>query len=93
MLLLSYPLLRCFYATIGAKARFGRLVNIFAMGAVSMTASILFRAKISGTASKHLDDVLNDDLSEGFPMFIEIVQPSIVGIKEWFDGFIREHDL
>ena len=93
MLLLSYPPLCGFYATTTAKARFARLVNVFVMGAVSMTASILFRAKSSGTASEHLGDVFNDDGSEGFPMFIEVVQPSIVGIEELFDGLIRMHDL
>nr|AKN39374.1 hypothetical protein [Vibrio genomosp. F6] len=38
-----------------------------------MAASILFRAKSSGTASEHLGDIFNDDGSEGFPMFIKIV--------------------
>ena len=46
----------------------------YLVGAVSMTASIFFRAKSSGTASKHLCDVFNDDGSEGFPILIEIVQ-------------------
>ena len=63
------------------------------MGAVSITASILFRAKSDGTASEHLGDAFNGDSSERFPMFIEIGQPSIVGIEELFDEFIREHDL
>jgi hypothetical protein len=93
MLLLSYPPLCGFYATTTAKARFARLVNVFVMGAVSMTASILFRAKSSGTASEHLGDVFNDDGSEGFSVLIEVVQPSIVGIEELFDGLIRMHDL
>ncbi|PMM55825.1 hypothetical protein BCT54_22405 [Vibrio splendidus] len=93
MLLLSYPPLCGFYATTTAKARFARLVNVFVMGAVSMTASILFRAKSSGTASEHLGDVFNDDGSEGFSVLIEVVQPSIVGIEELFDGLIRVHDL
>ena len=93
MLLLSYPPLCGFYATTAAKARFTRLVNVFVMGAVSMTASILFRAKSSGTASEHLGDVFNDDGSEGFSVLIEVVQPSIVGIEELFDGLIRMHEL
>jgi len=93
MLLFSYPPLCGFYATTATKARFTRLVNVFVMGAVSMTASILFRAKSSGTASEHLGDVFNDDGSEGFSVLIEVVQPSIVGIKELFDGLIRMHDL
>ena len=93
MLLLSYPPLCGFYATTAAKARFARLVNVFVMGAVSMTASILFRAKSCGTASEHFSDVFNDDLSESFPMFIEEVQPIIVGIEELFDGLVRKHDL
>ncbi|GAL10985.1 hypothetical protein JCM19233_1970 [Vibrio astriarenae] len=93
MLLLSYPPLCRFNATTAAKARFTRLVNVFVMGAVGMAASILFRAKSSGTASEHLGDVFNDDLSESFPMFIEEVQPSIVGIEELFDELIRIHYL
>ena len=93
MLLLSYPPLCRFNTTTAAKARFARLVNVFVMGAVSMTASILFRAKSSGTASEHLGDVFNDDGSEGFSVLIEVVQPSIVGIEELFDGLIRMHDL
>lgn len=93
MLLLSYPPLCGFYATTAAKARFTRLVNVFVMGAVSMTASILFRAKSSGTASEHLGDVFNDDGSEGFSVLIEVVQPSIVGIEELFDGLIRMHEI
>ena len=93
MLLLSYPLLCGFYATTAAKARFTRLVNVFVMGAVGMAASILFRAKSSGTASEHLGDIFNDDGSEVFPMCIEIVQPIIVGIEELFDGLIRMHCL
>lgn len=93
MLLLSYLPLRGFYATTAAKARFARLVNVFVMGAVSMTASIRFRAKSSGTASEHLGDVFNNDGSEGFSMLIEIVQPSIVGIEELFDGLIRKRRL
>ena len=93
MLLLSYPPLCGLYATTAAKARFTRLVNVFVMGAVSLTASILFRAKSSGTASEHLGDVFNDDGSEGFSVLIEVVQPSIVGIEELFDGLIRMHDL
>ena len=93
MLLLSYPPLCGFYATTAAKARFTRLVNVFVMGAVSMTASILYRAKSSGTASEHLGDVFNDDGSEGFSVLIEVVQPSIVGIEELFDGLIRMHEL
>ncbi|OED59981.1 hypothetical protein A165_02405 [Vibrio tasmaniensis ZS-17] len=93
MLLLSYPPLCRFNATTAAKARFTRLVNVFVMGAVSMTASILFRAKSSGTASEHLGDIFNDDGSDGFPILIEIVQPSIVGIEELFDGLIRIHAL
>ena len=93
ILLLSYPPLCGFYATTAAKARFTRLVNVFVMGAVSMTASILFRAKSSGTASEHLGDVFNDDGSEGFSVLVEVVQPSIVGIEELFDGLIRMHDL
>jgi len=93
MLLLSYPPLCGFYATTTAKARFARLVNVFVMGAVSMTASILFRAKSSGTASEHLGDVFNDDGSESFSVLIEVVQPSIVGIEELFYGLIRMHGL
>ena len=93
MLLLSYPPLCGFYATTAAKTRFTRLVNVFVMGAVGMAASILFRAKSSGTASEHLGDVFNDDGSEGFSVLIEVVQPSIVGIEELFDGLIRMHDL
>ncbi len=93
MLLLSYPPLCGFYATTAAKARFTRLVNVFVMSAVVMAASILFRAKSGGTASEHLGDVFNDDGSECFPMFIEIVQPIIVGIEELFDRLIRKHDL
>lgn len=93
MLLLSYPPLCRFNATTAAKARFTRLVNVFVMGAVGMAASILFRAKSSGTASEHLGDIFNDDGSEGFPMFIKIVQPIIVGIEELFDGLIRIHGL
>ncbi len=93
MLLLSYPPLCRFNATTAAKARFTRLVNVFVMGAVSMAASILFRAKSGGTASEHLGDVFNNDGSEGFPMLIEIVQPSIVGIEALFDGLIRKHGL
>ncbi len=93
MLLLSYPPLCGFYATTAAKARFTCLVNVFVMGAISMTASILFRAKSSRTASEHFSDVFNDDLSESFPMFIEEVQPIIVGIEELFDGLIWMHDL
>ena len=93
MLLLSYPPLCGFYATAAAKARFARLVNVFVMGAVSMTASILFRAKSSGTASEHLGDVFNDDSTDSFLMFIEVVQPIIVGIEELFYGLIRMHDL
>lgn len=93
MLLLSYPPLCRFNATTAAKSRFTRLVNVFVMSAVSMVASILFRAKSSGTASEHFSDVFNDDLSESFPMFIEVIQPIIIGIKELFDGFIRMHDL
>ena len=93
MLLLSYPSLCGFNATTAAKPRLTRLVNVFVMGAVSMTASILFRAKSSGTASEHLGDVFNDDGSEGFSVLIEVVQPSIVGIEELFDGLIRMHDL
>ena len=93
ILLLSYPPLCRFNATTAAKARFARLVNVFVMGAVSMTASILFRAKSCGTASEHFSDVFNDDLSESFPMFIEEVQPIIVGIEELFDGLIRKHGL
>jgi len=58
-----------------------------------MAASVLFRAKSGGTASEHLGDVFNDDGSEDFPMFIEILQPSIVGIEELFDGLIRMHYL
>ena len=71
MLLLSYPSLCGFNATTAAKPRLTRLVNVFVMGAVSMTASILFRAKSSGTASEHFSDVFNDDGSEFFPMFIK----------------------
>ena len=93
MLLLSYPPLCGFNATTVAKARFARLVNVFVVGAVGMAASILFRAKSSGTASEHLGDVFNDDGSEGFSVLIEVVQPSIVGIEELFDGLIRMHDL
>ena len=89
MLLLSYPPLCGLYATTAAKARFTRLVNVFVVGAVSMTASILFRAKSSGTASEHLGDIFNDDSSEGFPMFIEVVQPIVVGIEELFDGLVH----
>ena len=63
------------------------------MGAVGMATSILFRAKSSGTASEYLCDVFNDDGSEGFSVLIEVVQPSIVGIEELFDGLIRMHDL
>lgn len=92
MLLLSYLPLRCFYATTAAKAKFEHLVNVFVMGAVSMTASILFRAKSSGTASEHLGDVFNDDGSEGFPMLTEIVQPIIVGIKELCSAVGRSGD-
>ena len=73
MLLLSYPPLCGFNATTDAKARFTRLVNVFVVGAVSMATSILFRAKSGGTASEHLGDVFNDDGSERFPMFIEVV--------------------
>ena len=90
MLLLSYPPLRRFNVTTAAKARFTRLVNIFVMGAVSMTGSILFRAKSSGTA---IGNVFNDDGSEGFSLLIEVVQLSIVGIEELFDGHIRMHEL
>ena len=93
MLLLSYPPLCGFNTATAAKARFARLVNVFVVGAVSMTASILFRAKSSGTASEHLGDIFNDDSSEGFPMFIEVVQPIVVGIEELFDGLVRVHDL
>ncbi len=93
MLLLSHPSLCGFNATTAAKARFARLVNVFVMGAVSMTASILLRAKSSGTASEHLGDVFNNDGSEGFSILIEIVQPIIVGIEELFDGLIRKHGL
>ena len=93
MLLLLYPPLRGFYATTAAKASFARLVNVFAMGAVSMTASILFKAKSSSTASEHLGDAFNNYCSESFPMFIEIVQPIIVGIEELFDRLIRKHGL
>ncbi len=93
MLLLSYPPLCRFNTTTAAKARFARLVNVFVMGAVDMAASILFRAKSSGTASEHLGDVFDDDGSECFPMFIEIVQSIIVGIEELFDGLIWIHDL
>ncbi len=93
MLLLSYPPLCGFYTTTAAKARFTRLVNVFVMGAVSMTASILFRAKSSGTASEHLGDVFNDDGSEVFSVLIEVVQPSIVGIEELFDGLIWMYGL
>ena len=93
MLLLSYPPLCGFYTTTAEKARFTHLVNVFVVGAVGMTASILFRAKSSGTASEHLGDVFNDDGSEGFSVLIEVVQPSIVGIEELFDGLIRMHDL
>ena len=93
MLLLSYPPLCRFNTTTAAKARFARLVNVFVMGAVSMAASILFRAKSGGTASEYLSDVFNDNSAESFPMFIEVVQPNIVGIEELFDGLIRIHDL
>ena len=93
MLLLSYPPLGGFNATTVAKARFTRLVNVFVMSAVGMTASILFRVKSGGTASEHFSDVFNDDGSEVFPMCIEIVQPIIIGIEELFDGLIRMHDL
>ena len=93
MLLLSYPSLCRFSITTTAKARFARLVNVFLVGVVSMTASIFFRAKSCGTASKHLCDVFNDDFSEGFPILVEIVQPSIVGIEELFDGLVRKHGL
>ncbi len=93
MLLLSYPPLYGFYATTAAKARFIRLVNVFVMGAVGIAAPILFRAKSSSTASEHLGDVFNHDGSEGFSVVIEVVQPSIVGIEELFDGLIRMHDL
>jgi hypothetical protein len=81
MLLLSYPPLCGFYATTAVKARFTGLVNVFVMDAVSMTSSILFRAKSSGTASEYLGDVFNDDGSEGFSVLVEEVQPSIVGIE------------
>jgi len=93
ILLLSFPPLRGFYATTAAKARFARLVNVFVMGAVSIAASILFRAKSGGSASEYLSDVFNDNSAESFPMFIEVVQPNIVGIEELFDGLIRIHDL
>ncbi len=93
MLLLSYPPLCGFNATTAAKARFTRLVNVFVVGAVSMAASILFGAKSGGTASEHFSDVFYDDLSESALMFIEIVQPIIVGIEELFDGLIRKHGL
>ncbi len=43
-LLLSYPPLCRFNVTTAAKARFTRLVNVLVMGAVSMAASLLFRA-------------------------------------------------
>ncbi len=89
MLLTSYPPLRRFYAATAANARFTRLVNVFVMRATCMAASILFRARRSGTTSEHFSDVFNDDLSEGFPMFIEIVQPIIVDMEELFDGLIR----
>ncbi len=93
MLLLSYPPLCGFYATTAAKARFTRLVNVFVMGTVDLAVSIIFRSKSNGTASEHLSDVFNDDGSEGFSVLIEVVQPSIVGIEELFDGLIRMHDL
>ena len=93
MLLLSYPPLCRFYATTAAKARFARLVNVFVMSAVGMAASILFRAKSSGTASEHLGDVFNNNGPKGFSILIEIVQPIIVGIEELFDGLIRKHGL
>lgn len=93
MLLLSYPRLCRFNATTAEKARFIRLVNVFVMSAVSITASILFRSKSGGTPSEHLGDVFNDDCSESFPMFIRVAQPIIVSIEELFDGLIRIHDL
>ena len=93
MLLFSYPPLCRFNATTAAKARFAGLVNVFVMRAFVMTASILFRAKSGSTASEHLGDVFNDDVSESFSVLIEVVQPSIVGIEELFDGLIRVHDL
>ena len=92
MLLLSYPPLCRFNTTTAAKARFTRLVNVFVVGAVGMAAPIRFGAKSSGAASEHFSNVFNDDLSESFPMFIEIVQPIIIGIEELFDGLIRMHE-
>lgn len=69
MLLLSYPLICRFNATTAAKARFTRLVNVFVMDAVSMTASILLRAKAAVLQASILVTI-NDDGSEGFPIFI-----------------------
>lgn len=70
MLLLSYPPLCGFYATTAEKARFARLVNVFVMAAVSITASIFFRAKSSGTAREHFGDLFNDDGTEGFSVLL-----------------------
>ncbi|CAH1547217.1 protein of unknown function (plasmid) [Vibrio harveyi] len=92
MLLLSYPLFCRFNATTAAKARFTHLVNVFVMNAVGMTAFILFRTKAAVLQASILVTI-NDDGSEGFPIFIEIAQPSIVGIEELFNGLIRKHDL
>lgn len=93
MLLLSYPPFCRFNATTAAKAKFTRLVNVFVVCAVCMGASILFRTKSSCAASEHFSDVFNNDLSESFPMFIEIVQPIIIGVEELFDGLVRVHEL